>query len=228
MTLNSLPITFLLYPVLVLKLYFDPHPKRFFFCLQPCMRPVPSYMEYILLCQVTQNFHIQPLPYNLKDSKLQGRYTPLFQIEKLCFSTDSTITHCSSRRGKKKIKHTLFSSFVIFLQSNPRMVITQMHQHTVSIFCCPFFPTTLCTTANLPGCWRAEWGITQATYWENCHAAGKRARLAFPWILMAAAQANHQEHIILQLQTAEHTGAGRAVIASKGKIKIGLGKQRWH
>lgn len=45
---------------------------------------------------------------------------------------------------------------------------------------------------------------------------------------MAAAQANHQEHIILQIETAEHTGAGRRVIASKGKIKIGLGKQRWH
>lgn len=78
----------------------------------------------------------------------------------------------------------------------------------------------------MPGCWRAEWGITQATYWENCHAAGKRACLAFPWILMAAAEANHQEYIILQIETAEHTGAGRRVIASEGKIKIGLGKQR--
>lgn len=42
-TLISLPITFLIYPVLVFKLHFDPHSKGIFFCLQSCMRSAPSY-----------------------------------------------------------------------------------------------------------------------------------------------------------------------------------------
>lgn len=50
-------ISTLSYPI-VFKLYFDPHPKRFF----SAYSPAKDLFHPITVCQVTQNFHIQPLP----------------------------------------------------------------------------------------------------------------------------------------------------------------------
>lgn len=76
---------------------------------------------------------------------------------------------CFSSYWQKRTR-TLFSNLVIFLQPNPRMVIRHALVDT-QYFLLLFFPTTLHTTANSPGCWADEWGTTQASSWERCRAA---------------------------------------------------------
>lgn len=130
LTFISLPITFLFYPCA--PAIFWPSSSNIF---SP-MAQLRDLFHSAIICQVTQLFSNQLPLYNHRDSKSQVRHTSVSRLPNgrlLFLSAGYTVTHCSAgswqvilNLKKKKAKQTLFSNLVIFLQSNPRIVITQM------------------------------------------------------------------------------------------------------
>lgn len=114
-------------------------PKYFFSWLRPCYEIcsiLPSYAR-------SPNTSIFNHLYTITRIQNYGVCTHLCFLSSkrktFGFFHRYAITHCSTnswqlildrkrkKEKKKKTKQTLFSDFVIFLQSNPRMVITQVH-----------------------------------------------------------------------------------------------------